>query len=212
MDKCFTVLKKSMLAGILIAVGVTVRLLCENTIAGSVLFSVGLFFICFLNMNLYTGKIGFIEKSNASECALTWVGNFIGCIFAMGLIRIAKPELKEAVENTMNQKTSNGIISTAILSFFCGVIMFLVVKNYKTSKSDVSKTAGIILGVTVFLLCGFEHSVANMAYSTLFVDSTADFLMCMKLVLVSSIFNSAGAILARMFLIERRTEDEENSN
>lgn len=192
--------KKSFSAGVLITIGATVKLMCSNPVTGSVLFSVGLFFICYLNMYLYTGKIGFIDKSNAAECALTWVGNLIGCVFAMGLVRIAKPGLKETVELMMNNKTENGLLSMSILSFFCGIIMFLAVKNYRCAKSDISKTAGIILGVTVFLLCGFEHSIANMAYSVLYIDSAHDLIMCIKLVAVSTVFNSVGSIVMRFLL------------
>ncbi len=205
----FYIIKKSVSAGVLITIGAVVKLMCENAVIGSVLFSIGLFFICYLNMNLYTGKIGFIDKSNMSECALTWVGNLIGCIFAAGIVRIAKPGLKDAVENVMIQKTSNGILSMSILSFFCGIIMFLAVKNYRTAKSDISKTAGIIFGVTVFLLCGFEHSIANMAYSVLYIDSMNDFLMCIKLVFVSTVFNSIGSIFMRFILSNKEKKNNE---
>ena len=118
----------------------------------------------------------------------------------MGLVRIAKPGLKETVELMMNNKTENGLLSMSILSFFCGIIMFLAVKNYRCAKSDISKTAGIILGVTVFLLCGFEHSIANMAYSVLYIDSAHDLIMCIKLVVVSTVFNSVGSIVMRFLL------------
>lgn len=205
----FNTLKKAVSAGVLITIGAVVKLMCDNAVVGSVLFSVGLFFICYLNMNLYTGKIGFISKSNAIECALTWVGNLVGCILAMGLVRIAVPGLKDAAENMMEQKTSNTIISMAILSFFCGIIMFLAVKNYKTAKSDISKTVGIILGVTVFLLCGFEHSIADMAYSVLYIDSMNDFLMCIKLVLIATVFNSLGSIFMRCILSNKEEKNNE---
>ena len=193
-------LKKSIAAGVLITIGAAVKLMCDNAVTGSVLFSIGLFFICYLNMFLYTGKIGFIDKTNAAECALTWVGNLTGCIFAMGLIRIARPELKNTVENMMINKTEKNMLSMAVLSFFCGIIMYLAVKNYRCSESHVSKTVGIILGVTVFLLCGFEHSIANMAYSVLYIDSVNDFLMCLKLVAVSTVFNSVGSLFMRLML------------
>lgn len=200
--------KKSFAAGVLITIGAAVKLMCSNAVTGSVLFSIGLFFICYLNMFLYTGKIGFIDKSNAAECALTWVGNLAGCIFAMGLVRLAKPELKDAVETMMLNKTENSLLSMSILSFFCGIIMYLAVKNYRCAKSDVSKTAGIILGVTVFLLCGFEHSIANMAYSVLYIDSLHDLLMCAKLILVSTIFNSVGSLFMRFLLSVKEIKEK----
>ena len=47
-------------AGILIGIGGTVFLACENKIVGAVLFSVALLCICLRGYALYTGKIGFI--------------------------------------------------------------------------------------------------------------------------------------------------------
>ena len=40
------ILKKSIAAGIMIGIGATVKLCCDNQILGALLFSIGLFFIC----------------------------------------------------------------------------------------------------------------------------------------------------------------------
>ena len=45
--------------------------------------------------------------------------------------------------------------------------MYLAVNGHKESKNDFAKYAGVFLCVSVFILCGFEHCVANMCYFTL---------------------------------------------
>ena len=54
------ILFKSFLAGIMIAIGGTVFLSIENKVIGASLFSIGLFGVLIYNLNLYTGKIGYL--------------------------------------------------------------------------------------------------------------------------------------------------------
>ena len=42
--------------------------------------------------------------------------------------------------------------------------MYLAVNGYKVVKDPLGKYLSVFLGVIVFILCGFEHSVANMYY------------------------------------------------
>lgn len=58
------------------------RLYCflnmDNSIVASFLFGLGLFTIINLELNLFTGKIGYICKENCAETLITLVGNGIG--------------------------------------------------------------------------------------------------------------------------------------
>ena len=72
---------KSILAGIMIAIGGTIFLSLDNKIIGSIFFSIGLFMICTRGLNLFTGKIGYIFENNLKytlEVIITLIGNFIG--------------------------------------------------------------------------------------------------------------------------------------
>ena len=85
-------------AGAAIAVGAAAYLSCSNQIVGAFLFSVALFTICVLNLNLYTGKVGyFFETTEKAAIAVTWLGNLTGGVIAALLLRLAKPELTEKV-------------------------------------------------------------------------------------------------------------------
>ena len=46
---------------------------------------------------------------------------------------------------------------------FCGVMMYLAIDNYNKAKNIVF----IIAPVMIFILSGFEHSIANMFYFNL---------------------------------------------
>lgn len=197
------IMKKSIAAGSMISIGVTVKLCCSNQIIGALLFSIGLFFICYLDMSLFTGKIGYINKKNWTEYPLIWIGNFVGCAISMILIRLSKPEITDTVNNVLNAKIHMDIIPLSILSLFCGVLMYLAVNNYKTSNSDNSKLFGIIIAVVVFLLSGFEHSIANMAYSVLYISNMNDFIECLRVIMISTVFNAIGSVTIRKLLKTR---------
>lgn len=162
---------KSILAGIMIGIGATTYLSLENKIVGSILFSIGLFIILTKELNLFTGKIGYIFNNGLAylkEVFITLIGNFIGtfsvgCI--LGFTRIANLVSTEA-ERICTIKLNDDIISIFILSIFCGILMYLAVNGYKEAKDNFAKYAGVFLGVSVFILCGFEHCVANMYYFT----------------------------------------------
>lgn len=53
--------KKSILAGVLIGLGVIINLQSEIPALGALLFSFGLLTIINMQLNLYTGKIGFFS-------------------------------------------------------------------------------------------------------------------------------------------------------
>ena len=73
-----TTLKKSIIGGFLIGFGGTVYLNMDNKIVAAFLFGLGLFTIINFELNLYTGKIGYLSKENWREILLTLIGNFIG--------------------------------------------------------------------------------------------------------------------------------------
>ena len=76
-------LKKSILAGILIGLGGFAFLSIENTIVGSILFSFGLISIVLLGQKLYTGMIGYAKWSELSSMIIILVGNFIGSVIGI---------------------------------------------------------------------------------------------------------------------------------
>ena len=61
------IIKKSILAGILIGLGVIINLQSKMPAIGALLFSFGLLTIINMQLNLYTGKIGFFAEFNYSR-------------------------------------------------------------------------------------------------------------------------------------------------
>ena len=179
-------------SGLLIAIGGTVLLSVEDRALGAVLFSVALLSICMLDLFLYTGKIGFVAESFEKKTALRlFVGllaNFVGASFGGYAIRFARPTIIEKAQEACAVRLDNGILRSFVLGCFCGMLMYVAVKIYRAKNS----IAGIVFCIPVFILSGFEHSIADMFYFAL--AGMIDFAYLGFIIAV--IFgNSVGAIL-----------------
>lgn len=160
---------KSVLAGIMIGIGGTIYLSIDNKVVGASLFGIGLFMIVIYGFNLYTGKIGYlVDNFNfkyIKMLVITLIGNFIGTFFVGYIFKFTRiySLIHDKAKLLVNVKLDDSLISILILAFFCGILMYLAVNTYKENK-DISKYLGVFLGVIVFILCGFEHCIANMYY------------------------------------------------
>lgn len=191
------ILIKSILAGIMIGIGGTIYLSLDNKIVGSILFAIGLFIIVVYSFNLYTGKIGYLinnfNKKYIRELIITLIGNFIGTLFVGFILKYTRiyTMISEKAKTLADIKLNDTLISILILSLFCGILMYLAVNTYKEVK-DAGKYLAVFLGVIVFILCGFEHCIANMYYFS--VSSTWS-LNTLLYLLVMILGNSLGGIL-----------------
>lgn len=158
----------SVLAGVCIGVGGTVFLSCDDRVTGAALFCVGLFAICTFGFNLFTGKVGYIFENPPAYTGFVlsvWLGNLIGTGlvgYAVRATRIAGIADKAAA--LCRAKLDDSLPSIFILSVLCGFLMFIAVDGFRNNPHPLGKYLGIFLGVMVFILCGFEHCVANMFY------------------------------------------------
>ena len=187
---------KSILTGIMIAIGGTVFLSVDNKVVGSLLFAIGLFVIVVTSLNLYTGKVGYIvnEKIKYIYTLLLIIGNFIGT-FVVGItLRLTRVGviLSDKANLLTTIKLNDNLLSILILSIFCGILMYLAVNGYKIFKNQIAKYLVVILCVMVFILCGFEHSIANMYY---FSIAGAWSLKTILYVLIMIIGNGIGAVI-----------------
>ena len=154
---------KAILSGFMIAFGCIIYLMCPNKMVGALLFSFGLLTIVCRELYLFTGKIGYIRQVGIVNILLTILGNFVGTYILGTTIQLTRLPIEESVSSVVSTKLNDSIPSLFILSIACGVMMYLAVDSYKKSRSWLF----VILPVVIFILSGFEHSIANMCYFTL---------------------------------------------
>ncbi len=159
-----------LMAGVLIAIGGSVFLACYgdgsllNRAIGALFFSVALLCICYKGYSLYTGKIGLMTEKHdgAAFSVLLWglLGNAVATVLLGLALRYAVPTLAAPAETICAAKLAQEWWQTLVRGIFCGILMYLAVSIYR----DKGTVVGILFCVPVFILAGFEHSIANMFY------------------------------------------------
>ena len=164
----------AVLAGLFIGIAGTVCMAVPNAVMGAFLFGFGLLTIVSYGFKLYTGAVGYlaIQGKNAPryllELLLIWLGNLAGCFSVGFLVRQTRsfPGFAERVANVCAAKAGDSFVSWLILSFFCGILMYVAVETFKR-KEELSATVRVpvlFLCVAIFILSGYEHCIANMYY------------------------------------------------
>lgn len=149
---------RAVLAGMMISIGGCVYLGCEVKWVGAILFAVGLFTIFSFRFDLYTGKVGYVfdnDRSYLPYLLVVIIGNFIGCL----IVGLMMP-LDSASALAQNKLDNYDFLRVLFKGILCGMLMFIAADCYKNTKSFIAT----FVCVPVFILAGFEHSIADMFY------------------------------------------------
>lgn len=185
---------RAVMAGLGIAMGGIVYLSVENQVIGAFLFAIGLYAIVLNGLFLYTGKVGYLvveekKKEYLLLLLVTWLGNFVGtALGAFGASNTRISGIVSKAESICAVKMGDNPLSIFILAVFCGILMYIAVDGYKEKGNPVI----LFLGVSVFILSGFEHCIANMFYFSL---AGAWSVKAIVYLLIMTIGNSIGGIL-----------------
>ena len=159
----------ALLAGLFIGMAGTVYLAVKNPHLGAFLFAFALMTILCYGFKLYTGAIGYLMTQKRKDIlaylvtlVLIWLGNLGGCFAVGSLVRCSRTfgKLDARAMAVCTEKLNDSPGSILILAFFCGILMYLAVCLFKEHKTPL----GIFFCVPVFILSGYEHSIANMFY------------------------------------------------
>ena len=208
--KYLSVLIKGILAGICISIGGSICLkanvAANSKILGAFLFPIGLILICNFGYFLYTGKICYLfenkeqsYKEKVLSLLLGLFGNLVGCVAVAVVLRlinhsfIAESQVEQAwyssnaqlfinLNSSVNSKLNYAWYEMIILSAFCGMLVYIAVEGFKTIEHHIGKYLVLILAIAGFIICGFEHSVANMFYyflnGTFTINAIVSLLLC----------------------------------
>lgn len=201
------------MAGLLIAIGGAVYLASDNKVVGAVFFSVALLSICMKGYSLFTGKVGYLPEKHGKEAFsvlfLGLLGNFLATLLFGLLLSAALPNLHTTAAFLCAGKLANQLWwQTLIRAFFCGVLMYLAVSTYRDNKTPL----GILFCVPVFILSGFEHSIADMAYFATAREFSPKALLFLLLVLLG---NAVGGMLLpalRLLTTPRKKEESADAS
>lgn len=183
--KCFVL---AVLAGAFIAFGAlyfcvfmgdpTIPFGAQRVIGG-ICFCLGLVLVLCCGAELFTGNMLLIcakaagkisWKNLARNWVLVWLGNLVGSLLAVALVFFAAiPSLNGGnVAETMVTIASGKVALEPFTLFckaiLCNIFVCLAVWIGFSSRTVVDKVIGILLPISAFVACGFEHCVANMFF------------------------------------------------
>lgn len=195
-------IKLSILSGLMIAVGGTIYLSCIAkgwTPFGAVLFAAGLYTICVYGFNLYTGKVGYIaynfkDVNYIGFVILILVFNLI-TTYLLGIVcAYAFPAIVEPAKKIYEAKLAAPLLRLLITGIFCGLLMFLAVDTWKKGSPF-----GCFIYIPVFIISGFDHSIANSFYNGVANGFADAFTMQNALVVITVVIgNAIGGMLVPM--------------
>lgn len=144
---------------------------------GGICFSLGLMLVVVCGADLFTSTVlTIIAKASGritwQQLALNWVnvylGNLIGALFFVTLIwfsgehTVANGLWGLNVLQTANYKLQHTFIEAVALGILANLMVCLAVWMSYSGRSLMDKMFVMILPVSMFVACGFEHSIANM--------------------------------------------------
>ena len=194
----FENVKKSILSGIMIAFGCSVYLSCVDkglVWFGSFLFSAGLFTICEYGFNLYTGKVGYIALrfKDLKYIRLVFLILLFNLLttFLLGILIGKNFEvIRNVALNIYSLKFKMPLWKLFLSGVLCGILMYLAVDTWKRGSK-----IGCFIYVPVFILCGFDHSIANSFYNGAALAEHTFTLQNLVIVLIVILGNAVGGML-----------------
>lgn len=168
-----------LLAGVSISLAGYGYLVAQATgtgkMGGAVMFCAGLVLVVLLQAELFTGNIilgaGVVgRRFGAGRMLRNWgwvyLANFVaslvmaGCLYAAG--GLDHTALGEVAEKVMHAKTSRTVAAYLVRGVFCNLLVVAAYLIAMAARTVAGKIMGILFPVSLFVLCGFEHCVANM--------------------------------------------------
>ena len=171
---------------------VSIPLASVGKFVGACIFPAGLIMVVIAGSELFTGNcllvIPLLDKEVTlakvlRNLGIVYVGNFVGSmIVAAGAafshqMALFGNGMAASVISTAVAKCSMPFGDALIKGIFCNFLVCIGVWLGMAAKDAAGKVLGIFWPIMLFVLCGFEHSIANMYYigAGLFAKTIPDF-------------------------------------
>ena len=198
-----SIIKKSVLAGVLIAIGAlfSIRAATYGPVVQGLCFSVGLFGVLCTGSRLFTGSMLAIEAVWRKEMGLSDALVLWATIWAMNqwgtlCVALMASQVGFDAASIAQAKAAMPWGELLIRAVLCNVLVCLAVWTYSRSeRTVVDAFVACVLPVACFVACGFEHSVADMLYMPLgMMQGAVSVADCTRVVLTATIGNMIGGI------------------
>lgn len=177
----------------MIAIGAAVYLNCPNRIVGAFLFSIGLITIMEFDFNLYTGKVGFVKKwREIPRLILIFIMNAVGCLL---IVSVPIPDTFEL----WSQKLDCPLYIVFLKAIICGILIYVCVHQHKHHSATTSCLTTLV-AIPAFILCGAEHSIADICFMLATKHITLE---GVQFILVVALGNAVGSLAMGIWTSKR---------
>ena len=183
--KCFV---SAMLAGAFIVfggmyfctfLGDTTMAFGVQRLVGGLCFCLGLCLVLCCGAELFTGNVLMVCAKASKKIGLAgllrnwgivWLGNLAGSLVALAIIYLSNLQamnggaVGEAFVSVAAGKVALEPVTLFFKAVLCNILVCLAVWIGFSSKTTADKVLGILLPISAFVACGFEHCVANMFF------------------------------------------------
>lgn len=132
-----------------------------GSLAGAVLFALGLLAIVGYKLKLYTGTAGFINKDEVGNLMVILLGNILGCFLIASLTNYSPiaDGIHQVAANILNSRLYVGFFGCGLLAIGCGLLMTTAV-HFARQQNYLP----LLFSIPLFIVCGFPHCIADAFY------------------------------------------------
>lgn len=143
----------------------------------ALVFPCGLCTIILCGLELFTSNclisMGVMDKKTTiakmfRNLSIVYLGNCFGAFITSAMFvytgKFSGDKLAYYIIKTGVAKASITLPNAIILGIFCNILVCLAVFCAASAKDTTGKCVGAYIPIILFILCGFEHSIANMYY------------------------------------------------
>ncbi|MDB0440133.1 formate/nitrite transporter family protein [Clostridioides difficile] len=159
------------------------------SLLSAMVFPVGLMLVVVAGAELFTGNtlmfIPLMDKKITlgkmiRNWGLVYFANLVGSLLLVALVYYSSTLTGDAATKAIavaEAKVNSTIVSMFLKAILCNILVVLAVWMATASQDIVSKLASCWAVIMLFVLCGFQHSVANMFFIPMGMALGADITM-----------------------------------
>ena len=191
-QKWYKTLILAVLAGAFIAFGAAASTAASAnadnaTLIKGLVFPVGLILVVVCGAELFTGNCLLISPAVGRDIkvaglfknwSIVYAGNLLGGVLIAVLVvfsHVQSPAVVEACVQAAAAKSNMGFGDALLRGILCNMLVCLAVWASMASSTTAGKILAVYMPVLAFVVCGFEHSVANMYYLSAGLMASAEY-------------------------------------
>lgn len=159
-------------------------------LVSALVFPAGLAMVVLCGAELFTGNSLMVMPLLSREIKLSgmlknwlfvYLGNFLGSVFIAFMavyshtFSLFDGAFAQSAVSAAAAKAQLGFGDAFLRGVLCNVLVCLAVWASTGAKSAAGKLAALYLPIMLFVLCGFEHSIANMYYIPAGIFAAAEY-------------------------------------